>query len=176
MKKYLNVLLVLGLVALPVTGIALSGCVATDGEQGLQTLEQMSEIDYRRLKLYSTLGVKIAAHRLVAEGTVSAEDLVTAADLLSSIKSTPILGGAEFLIEELLASGGLDSVEVEALVQIVVFELQARGVFDLLALDGTIVLAPRTEDFIDSLIAAVRSAGVVSAGELEEARSVGITE
>jgi len=176
MRKHLGVLLALGLVILPVTGVALSGCVSTGGEQGLETLETMTEADYQRLKLYSTLGVKIAANRLVQEGTVSAADLTLAADLLDSIKSTPAMGGAELLIEDLLADSGLTSTEVEALLQIVVFELQARGVFDNLGIGGLVELSPRTEDFIDSMIDAVRSAGTVSQEELQEAHAMGISE
>jgi hypothetical protein len=176
MNKYLGVLLALGLVVLPVTGVALSGCVSTGGEQGLETLETMSEADYQRLKLYSTLGVKIAANRLVQEGTVSAEDLTLAADLIESIKSTPVQGGAELLIEDILVDSGLNSTEVEALLQIVVFELQARGLFDNLGAGGLVQLSPRTSDFIDAMVEAVSSAGVVTQQEFEEAHAMGIRE
>lgn len=176
MKKYLSLLIAFGLVALPIAPIALSGCATTPGgEQGLETLENMSEADYNRLKLYSTLGVKIAAHRLVEEGTVSADDLTLAADVLDAVKSTPITGGAELLVEQLLADSGLTSTEIEALIQIVAFELQARGVFDNLDEDGLIRLTPRTEDFVDSLIGAVRSAASVSEEEFAEADAMGIT-
>ena len=177
MKKYLNVILALGLVALPVIPVALSGCVSTaGGEQGLETLENMSEADYQRLKLYSSLGVKIAANRLVSEGVVSAEELGLAADVLAGVKSTPAQGGAEALLQKLLADAGLTNVEVESLVQIVVFELQARGVFDVLGDDGLVQLTPRTEDFIDTLLDAVRSAASVSQEELTQAQAMGLSK
>lgn len=166
MKPILRKLMIIGLIALPVVPVALSGCTTTSGgEHGLKRLEEMSESDYQRLKLYSTLGVKIAANRLVQEGVVSAEELQAAATALAAIKTTPVLGGAELFVSDLLANSGLNSTEAEALLQIVVFELRDRGVLDVLNPDGTVQMAPRTQDFVDSLIEAVKSASVVTSEE-----------
>lgn len=174
MKK---ILLVIGLAALPLVPVAISGCTTTqDGEHGLKKLEEMSEADYQRLKLYSTLGVKIAANRLVQEGVVSAEDLTKAVAVLNGIATTPVLSGPTQFLSDLLANSGLTDTEVTALVQIVVFELQARGVLDVLNPDGTVALSPRTKDFVDSLVEAVGSAAVVTTEESENARSLGVAE
>jgi hypothetical protein len=173
MKKLLSIVMVAFLVTTP---LYVSSCISTGGEQGVETLESMPEADYQRLKLYSTLGVKIAANRLVEEGTVSTEDLEIAADVLDAIKTTPIMGGGQLLVSELLEGSGLTSTEIEALIQIVVFELEARGIFDQLGDGGLINLAPRTEDFVDALIDSLRSAGTVSQEELAEAHAMGISE
>jgi hypothetical protein len=150
-------LIALGLVAIPLTGAALSGCVTLPGgERGLESLETMSEVDFRRFKLYSTLGVKVAAHRLVEEEVVTAADLAAAADVLESLEETPVTGGAELLVEDLLTESGLTSSEVRAILELVVFELQAAGLFDQVGLDGTLELGPRTKELVDALIAAVR--------------------
>lgn len=175
MKLTLRKLLIVGLIALPAVHIALSGCTTTqDGEYGLKRLEEMSESDYQRLKLYSTLGVKIAANRLVQEGIMSVEELQSVANALTAIKSTPVLGGAELFISDLLTNSGLTSVEAQSLVEIVVFELQARGVLSHLNEAGAIALTARTGDFIDGLIEAVRTAAVVTAEELHSAKTVGL--
>ena len=174
MKK---ILLVIGLAALPLVPVAISGCTTTqDGEHGLKKLEEMSETDYQRLRLYSTLGVKIAANRLVQEGVVSADDLSKAVTALQAISSTPVLGGAELFVSDLLAKNGLTGVEIESLVELVVFELQARGVLDILGPDGTVALSARTQDFLDALIEAVGSAAVITQEESESARSIGVAE
>lgn len=175
MKLTLRKLLIIGLIALPVVPVALSGCTTTqDGEHGLKRLEEMSQSEYDRLKLYSTLGVKIAANRLVQEGVVSAEELLAAATALEAIKTTPVLGGPELFISDLLTNSGLTSTEAQALLELVVFELRDRGVLDVLNLDGTIQMAPRTSDFVDALIAAVKTAAVVTPEELRSAQAVGL--
>jgi hypothetical protein len=177
MKLTLRNLLLVGLIAIPVVPIALSGCTTTsEGEHGFKRLEDMSEADYQRLKLYSTLGVKITANRLVQEGVVSAEELQTVATALAAIKTTPITGGAELFISDLLAKSGLTTVESQSLLELVVFELQARGVLSYLNDTGTIALTPRTENFIDALIDAVKTATVVTPEELHAAKAVGVTE
>jgi len=176
-RKYLGLLIALGLVALPLAGASISGCTTLPGgEQGLESLEAMSEAEFKRTMLWSSLGVKIAANRLIKEGVVSVDDLETAADLLDAVKTTPVVGGAELFVADLLDDSGLTSVEIEALVELVVFELDARGVFDNLSVLGTVELGERTEEFIDTLIGAVRDAAEVSQEELSEAQSVGITQ
>lgn len=167
MKKLLVILgLLLPVAILPAIS---GGCTTTpEGQQGIQGIEEMSDVDFNRLKLYSSLGVKIAASTLVAEGEVDPNDLDTAADVLEDIKVTPVLGSAELLIQTLLAEldTPLTDESVEALLEIAVFELQAQGILDSLNPDGTLNLTPRTNELIDVLVDALRAAADTPVEEL----------
>jgi hypothetical protein len=87
-----------------------------------------------------------------------------------------VLGGTELFLNDLLVKSGLTGTESQALLEVVVFELQARGVLSYLNDTGTIALTARTEDFIDALVNAVRTAAVVTSEELKSAKAVGVAE
>lgn len=174
MKKMFGRAALVGLLALPFLFPVVSGCVTTEQGDGLKTIEDMSDLEFARLKTWSSLTVKLAAHQLVKAGTVDQADLDTAADVLDALQDTSAIGGSTALVQQLLADSGLTSVEIQSLVELVVFELEARGVLDKLADDGTIDLTPRTEELLDALTEALRGASAVTEEEEAEAEAFGI--
>lgn len=135
-----------------------TGCVSSDGAHGFQSLENMDDVSYARMKLIGGIGVKVAASRLLESKQVTPEDLQSAVNVLKSIQTTPVLGTGRELVQALLANSGLSGLEVQSLIELVVFELEARGVLANLTSEGTIALTPRTSDFLNVLTQSMQAA------------------
>jgi hypothetical protein len=133
----------------------LAGCAIFSGEHGIKSIEEMSDEDFAYTKLLASSAIKIAATRMLDEGVVSPDDVGLAVFVLESITTTPVVGTATELVTDLLRNSGLNSVEIEALLEIVVFRLESRGVLENLSEEGLIVLTPRTQEFLDTLIQAL---------------------
>lgn len=169
MKKW-----IVPLALIAVLGTAcLSGCASTDGGKGVQALEQMSELDYNKWKLYIQLGVKIGANRLLAEGSVTAQDLEIAATALETVRDQTGVPGTKSFIQDALKDAGLTNDEVELLLVIVEQELLARGALDWLNPEtGVIEWSPRTKDLFTLVAGSLRSAAIVTEQEVRQGTSL----
>jgi hypothetical protein len=89
MKKFVPILLMLALFS-----GAISGCMSTsDGEQGIEALEAMTDVEYNKWKLYLQLGTKIGANRLLASETVTEGELELVATTLETVRDQSIVPG-----------------------------------------------------------------------------------
>lgn len=151
---------------------SISGC-ATDGPKGIQALEQMSELDFNKWKLYIQLGVKIGANRLLAEGTVTTQDLEIAAGAIETVRDQTGVPGTKSFIQVALKDSGLTNDEVELLLVIVEQELLARGALDWINPEtGVIEWSPRTKDILTLVADSLRSATIVTEQEVRQGDSL----
>src|SRR5690348_7731283 len=86
---------------------------STTGGNSVKPLEQLTELEYSKWKLYIQLGVKIGAHRLLQEGVVNTDQLNVAAGVIDGIQGEPITGGAKSFIIPALHKAGFNNDEVE---------------------------------------------------------------
>jgi len=155
--------------ALILAGGALSGCASTDSGQGIEAIEQMSELDYNRWSLYVQLGVKIGANRLLEEGVVTEDELEITAVALETIRDQDFVPAGSSLVQTALQDVGLTSDEIELLLLIVEQELTARGALDWVNPDtGMVELSDRTEALLTMVADALRSATLVTDTESEQ--------
>ena len=162
MKKWITPLALVAVLG----AASLSGCVSTDGGKGVQALEQMSELDYNKWKLYIQLGVKIGANRLLEEGTVTAGQLEIAATALETVRDQTGIPGTKSFVKDALADAGLNNDEIELLLVIVEQELIARGALDWINPEtGVIEWSPRTKDLLTLVAGSLRSAATVTEQE-----------
>jgi len=173
MRKVLMIAMVGVLAAMPMT---LAGCASTSsGEQGIESLENMTELDYNRWKLYIQLGVKIGANRLIEEGVLSDTELELMAGVIETVATKPVTVGATSIIktalEDALAEAGLTNDEAVFVLLIAEQELMARGALDgvLDPTTGVVNLSPRTKDMLQVIADALRSAGIVTSEEQVQA-------
>jgi hypothetical protein len=161
------------ILALALMGGAISGCVSTGDGHGVQAIEQMSELDFSKWKLYLTLGTKIGANRLLAEGAVTAEELEIAATALETLRDQTVVPGATSLIQPALREAGLTNDEVELLLLIVEQELLSRGALEWVNPEtGLFELSPRTKDLLTVVAGALRSATSVTSEEVESGQQL----
>lgn len=128
---------------------SLSGCVSTGGGQGVEALENMSETEFAKWRLYISLTTKIASSRLIQNDLVKAEDVVKAAQALNLLRERPIVSGATSLIQPVLEEIGLGGSEIELLLLVVEQELLSRGALDYIDPDtGLVALSTRTKEVL----------------------------
>jgi len=156
-KKYLMPL------ALVVGGlIVASGCVTTtEGDEvTLESLEEMSELEYARMSQYTYLGTKIGAARLLEGGQIDAETLDAVADVLEGITTTPVLDFASGFITDLISEQiDLTSDELMLLLIIVEQELLTRGGATYIDEEtGEVRLTERAEELLLLVANALRTA------------------
>ena len=163
-----------GVLGLVLSAGALTGCASMgEGEQGIEALEQMSDLEYSKWQLYITLGVKIASNRALAEGVVSADELDLAATALETLQVQTIMPGATSLILPALEDVGLTSEEVQLLLLIVEQELLARGALEWLdPQTGLVAISPRTKEMLGVVAGALRSATALSEEEVIEGEAL----
>lgn len=157
MKKYLlTSALVLG------TLIAASGCLTTDedGNTTLMGLDEMSELEYSRMSIYISLGVKIGASRLLEAEQVDADTLNLVADVLEGLVGEPLLELAGGWITNAVSdSVPLTNDELLLLLIIVEQEVLTRGGGTYIDdVTGELLLTERTEDLLLVVASALRSA------------------
>lgn len=157
-KKILTAILVpMLLIGLGFMG-SQAGCITTsEGEQGFESIEQMSDAEFAKWKLYITLGVKVGANRLLQEGIVGVDQIEKAATVLDLAINSPVTAGVTSFISEALEKAGLTTDEVSLLLIIVEQELFARGGLEYLDENGVLSLAPRTKDLLNDVVAALKS-------------------
>lgn len=165
-----NIFMVLMLCTALTCGVA--SC-STTGGNGVKPLEQMTELEYSKWKLYIQLGVKIGANRLLQEGIVKHEQLDIAAAAIDGIKGEPIAGGVKSLIVPALHNAGFSNDEVEFILLVAEQELLARGALDWLNPQTNVLeLSPRTKEVLTLVANALRTAGVVTPAEQYQAEEM----
>jgi len=148
---------------------AISGCIGTEEGQSIEALEEMTDLEYSRWKLYLQLGVKIGANRLLEEQLVTADDLELAAVALETLRDQDFMPGTQSLIRDALADAGMTSDEIAFLLVIVEQELIARGALDWINPETNVVeLSPRTEELLTVIANSLRSAMAVSSTEMRQ--------
>jgi hypothetical protein len=148
-----------------------SGCsaVGPNGQQGVETLEQMTDTEFARWKLYITLGVKIGANRLLAEDIVTEEELDLAASVLESVRDQSITPGATALIGPALEDSGLSNDEIQILLMGVEDALRSQGAFDWLDPEtGIVALSPRSKELLTGVIESLRAAERLTEDEVQQ--------
>lgn len=155
---------------LALAGGAISGCMTTsDGEQGIEALEGMTDLEFNKWKLYITLGTKIGANRLLAEEAVTAEELEIAATALETVCDQSVVPGATQIITPALEEAGLTNDEVQLLLLIVEQELLSRGALEWIDPEtGLVALSPRTKELLTAVSDSLRSAAALSEQEVEQ--------
>lgn len=150
------------------TGVLFVGGVSctTTGGNGLKPLEEMTELEFSKWKLYVQLGVKIGASRLLQEGVVTQEQLGIAAAAIDGIKGQPVAGGMKSLIVPALRKAGFANDEVEFILLVAEQELLARGAFDWInPVTNVFELSPRTIEMLTIIADALRTASIVTPEE-----------
>lgn len=152
--------------ALVLSVASMTACTSTGNGNGIRPLEQMSELEYSKWKLYIQLGVKIGATRALTEGVITRDQLDLAAVAIESIKGTPIEGGAKSLIMPALQKAGFTNDEVELVLLVAEQELIARGALNWINPQTNVLeLSPRTQEMLTVIADALRMAGNVTAKE-----------
>jgi len=166
MKKWIGSLaLIAVLAAAPLSG----GCVSSGNGQGVQTIEQMSELDFNKWKLYIQLGVKIGANRALAEGTVTVKELEIAATAIETVRDQSGIPGTQSFIKDALKKAGFKNDEIELLLVIVEQELIARGALGWLnPTTGVVEWSPRTKDLLTLVAGSLRAATTVTEQEVNQ--------
>lgn len=151
-----------------------SGCSTfNDGGSIATTLDQMSETEFAKWKLYIHLGVKIGANRLLEEGIVSEEDLLTAAGAIELAIDQPFVAviDGSFLMP-FLAESGLSNDEIELLVLIAEQELLSIIPDLSVGPTGVLALSDRTKEVLVSITDALQEASYVTLKESEAAEEM----
>lgn len=160
--------------ALCLTGIV---CVASSGCNGagvnIKPLEQMTELEYSKWKLYIQLGVKIGANRLIQEEITTREQLNIAATVIEGISSKPVTAGAKSLIIPALEDAGFNNDEVQLILLIAEQELLARGALDWINPEtGLLELSPRTREVLSIIAGSLRTADKVTPAEKNQSEEM----
>jgi hypothetical protein len=149
------------------SGFVTSSCTTTGG---VKPLEEMTELEYSKWKLYIQLGVKIGANRLLQEGVVTQDQLGVAAAAIDGIQGEPVAGGVKSLIVPALRKAGFANDEVEFILLVAEQELLARGALDWINPETNLFeLSPRTKEVLAIVANALRTAGVVTPDEQTQA-------
>jgi hypothetical protein len=156
------------ILTLMLAGGSLSGCITTqNGEQGIEALEGMSELEYSKLRLYIQLGVKVGGNLLLQEGAVTEEELDLAASALELVRDQSIITGTQGVIGPALEGVGLTSSEIHDLLSILELELASRGALSWINPEtGMIELSPRTQEILTAVANSLRAATLVSGEEM----------
>jgi len=160
-----NLICVLAIASVLSLGSIVS-CTSTGNGDGIKPLEQMTELEYSKWKLYIQLGVKIGANRLIEEGVVTTQQLGIAAAAIDGLRDQAVTGGAKSLIVPALEKAGFKNDEVQFILLIAEQELIARGALDWINPQTNLLeLSPRTKEMLGIIADALRSAGTVTPSE-----------
>lgn len=159
---------------LALAGGSISGCMTTnDGEQGIEALEGMTDLEFNKWKLYVSLGTKIGANRLLAEGLVTEEELDIAATAIETARDQSVVPGSTAIITPALQEAGLTNDEVQLLLLIVEQELMSRGALDWIDPEtGLVAFSPRTKELLTAVADALRAAETITDNEVEKGRLI----
>ena len=139
---------------------------------GIKPLEQMTELEYSKWKVYIQLGVKIGASHLLNKNIVTQEQLNIASTAIAGINQ-PATDGAKSLIIPALRKAGFNNDEVEFIRLIAEQELLARGALDWINPEtGTLELSPRTKEILQIVSDALRTANLVTDVEKTQASAM----
>ena len=153
--------------ALPLLAIS---CTSTGS---ITPIEEMTENDYAKWRLYLQLGVKIGANRLLQEEIATEEEMTLAANALEALRDQSIASGATSLIEPALRNAGLNNDEVVFILLVVEQELLSRGALEWINQStGMLELSPRTKELLTVVAEALRSAIIVTPAEASQANQM----
>lgn len=146
-------------------GTVNTSCVSSGNGQGIESLEEMTDVEFGQWKTYIRLGTKIGANRLLEENLVSRKTLDVMASTLETIRDTQVDPGLPNFLSEAVKNAllkeGLTNDEAELLILIVEQELQSRGAFKWLnPTTGVVELSPRTKELLTAVVDALRTAGI----------------
>lgn len=160
---------------LALAGGAISGCITTDNGQGIEVIENMSEKQYNKWRLYLQLSAKIGANRALSEGVVTEEDLGLIAEAIRQAANDPVVPGASSILLPILEDFGLSQDEAGLILLIVEQELLSRGALEWVDPEtGTIGFSPRTKELLNTIADAIDSAAVLSEEEIQTGAELGI--
>lgn len=144
--------------------------MSCSGPGSIKQIEEMSDLEYSKWSLYIQLGVKIGANRLVQEGVVTTSQLNVAAGVIEGIGGEPIAGGVKSLILPALQKAGFQNDEVEFILLVAEQELLARGALEWINPQTNVLeLSPRTLEILKIVANSLRTAGVVTSAEANQA-------
>lgn len=168
-----NVILIVA-TALMLSMASMTACTSTGNGNGVKPLEQMTELEYSKWRLYIQLGVKIGASRLLLEEVVTREQLDLAASAIEAIKGEPLQDGAQSLLMSALRNVGFNNDEVEFVLLVAEQELIARGALNWInPVTNALELSPRTLEMLTIIADSLRMAGNVTATERANADAIG---
>jgi len=156
-------LLIAGLLSLFIVTASTSGCVSTSDGKAIVGIEEMSDLEYNKWRLYLQLGVKIGASRLAQEGMVDQAELDLAAGILDALREQNIVTGGESFIQLALVDAGFTNDEVAFLLLVVEQEIIARTSFD--PTTGMVVLSERTKELLQIVANSLRQSTMTSSEE-----------
>lgn len=146
------VIFILGLM---IGGVA---CTTTPEGKGLKAIEQMSDAEYSKWKIYIELIVKVGINKLVDQHVVTTEDLVKVANVIESIEISDIQTGAKSLIKPALEKAGLKNDEIELILLVAEQELISHGALSWTNPEtGMIELSPRTKEILAIIVNVLRN-------------------
>ena len=159
----LNKWIVPGVIVLALVGGSISGCATLeDGSQGVVAVEDMTELQFNKWKLYTTLGAKIGAERLLLEGFATEEELGLAAQAIEAViqdSADPLVLSPDGIFGPVLADVGLTNSEIELVILIVEQELLSRGALGQVdPTTGIINMSDRTKELLGALANSLREA------------------
>ena len=168
--KILSMLAVGMLAFLP---IVTSSCISTGDGQSLASLEEMTDVEFSRLQLFVSLGVRVGANRLVTEGVVDPLILNVVADVVEEVAtSTSIVGSVSEVLAARLVGLGLTADEIQLLFLLAEQAIAERGGFTFIDVDGQSLLSERSQSILLTIAAALRQP-LVTAFEFDEAQRLG---
>jgi len=148
---------------------ALSGCVSTGSGQGVELIENMSEPNFIKWRLYISLTTKVVASRLADEGLVSREELGLAAQALKLVRdgSVPPDLSAGSLLKPALEKVGLKDSEIELALLVIEQELLQRVPLIIDPGTGLVQLSDRTKSVLNEMVNSLEAAAVQPATQAE---------
>jgi hypothetical protein len=146
---------------IPVAMTATSCTSTSGGQQGVESIEDLSEEEYQRWKLYIDLGVKVGARRLLTEGAVTKKELKTAATAIRAVANGPVQAGTESILRSALEDAGFTNEEAMLIILIAENELKSRGALEgVLNGEGLVTLSPRTKEILNVIADSLEAARV----------------
>lgn len=174
-KNWIMPAVLVAALGIGVATTALSGCASTGGGQGIVLLENMSEPQFNKWRLYIGLSTKVIASRLVDERLVSQEELALAARALELVRdgSVPPDLSTSSLLRPALEQVGLKDSEIELALLVIEQEILQRGVVPFLdPATGLYTLSPRTKTILGEMINSLNAAAVSPATSAESEQVV----
>lgn len=168
-----NYILPIVLATLLGTSIATTSCISAGSEQGVVLIENMSEQEFTKWRLYISLTTKVVASRLVDEGLVSREELALAAQALELVRdgSLPPDLSTSSILKPALEKVGLKDSEIELALLVIEQEILKRGIVPFAdPVTGLVSLSPRTKSVLNEMINSLKTAVAQPATPAESKR------
>jgi hypothetical protein len=141
--KFLGWLLA-GVLSLGTVMMGTSCVTLDDGNQGLESVEEMTEDEFIELKVYVQLGLSQALKAINADPA----DLQEAADLVRQVTTTPVDDDVTLFITSALQEAGFQNEELMLALLLVETELLGEVFLDYVNVDGTLKLSERSEELL----------------------------